>query len=377
MIIGFDAKRLFNNFTGLGNYSRFVVDALSKNYPDNSYYLFTPKSRLHSDTDAYFSNSKMQIVQPQGWQQKLKAQRYWRSFGMATQVQQHGVQVYHGLSNELPRNLPVGVKKVVSIHDLIFMRFPQYYNKLDAFIYKKKVIHACKIADKIVAISKQTADDLINYLDINPEKIKVVYQGCHANFKITPNQIEQNRVRQTYQLPDNFILSVGTIEQRKNAALIVHALNKIDKDVHLILVGKKTSYAEYINSVALQTGVSNRLHFREQITFADLPYVYQQAKVFVYPSLFEGFGIPIIEAISSGVPVITSKGSCFSEAGGSAAIYVDPHDADSLAENINLVLHNPEKTEEMKNKGRSYIEQFSPEQISKNLMELYSSVLTG
>jgi len=376
MVIGFDAKRLFNNFTGLGNYSRFVVDALAKNYPDNSYCLFTPKSRLHSDTEFYFSNANLQIVQPQGWQQKLKAQRYWRTYGMAKQVQQHGVQVYHGLSNELPRNLPAGVKKVVTIHDLIFMRFPQYYNKLDAYIYKKKVIHACNSADVIVAISKQTADDLTNYLNINPEKIRVVYQGCHANFKAGNNRNEQARVTQTYQLPDKFILSVGTIEQRKNAALIVHALNKIDKDVHLVLVGKKTSYAEFINSIALQSGVSNRLHFRDQVTFADLPYVYQQAKVFVYPSLFEGFGIPIIEAISSGVPVISSTGSCFSEAGGSAAIYVDPHDADSLAENINVVLHNPAKAEEMIKKGRSYIVQFSPEQISKDLIELYSSVLT-
>ena len=373
--LGFDAKRLFHNFTGLGNYSRFVIDALLSHYPDNRYFLFTPKISAHKETEKYLTQTKLEIIQPQGWQLKLKAQRYWRTYGLVDQIKQHEVQIYHGLSNELPRNLPLHVKRIVSIHDLIFLRYPQYYNKIDALIYKKKVTHACNYADLIIAVSQQTADDLVNFLNVDSSKIKVVYQGCHANFKKEINFSEQRRVSQRYQLPEKFILSVGTIEKRKNAAIIIESLKKLDEDTQVLLVGKHTIYADYLKKLVIQYGLTNRVHFREQITFADLPYVYQQAEVFVYPSLFEGFGIPIIEAIASGVPVITSTGSCFSEAGGPSTIYVDPHDSNALADAISKVKNNPVQRVEIIAKNKIYIDRFSPEIISRNLMELYHSVL--
>ncbi len=373
MRIGFDAKRLYNNFTGLGNYSRFVVEALSKTFPENEYVLFTPRVKINTDTQFFQSASNIETITPPTYISKLKLSSAWRSFYLGKAAHKKKVTVYHGLSHELPFDIPDSIKKIVTIHDLIFLRYPQFYNAIDVAIYKSKVQHACKVADTIIAISKQTKDDIIHFLGVSESKIEVVYQGCHPNFKTIHSTEEINQIKIKYNLPQEYILNVGTIEERKNLLLLVKALTLIPKAsrLPLVVIGKQTKYYDLILENAKSLGVLNDIQFLTNIPFIDFPKIYQGASLFVYPSLFEGFGIPLVEAIESNIPVITSMGSCFSEAAGLDSIYVDPTNEEELAAQINIVLGNKVLKEKMITSSRLFIRQFNPEVIAQRMNTIY------
>ncbi len=375
MKIGFDAKRLFNNFTGLGNYSRFVVDALLKHVPENEYLLYTPRTRRHAEIDSISDHSKITIVTPPFAYRLFKASSLWRSWGVSAEQSIGSLNVFHGLSQELPLSLPSRVKKVVTVHDLIFLRYPKFYNPIDVAIYKAKVKHACKTAQKIISISEQTASDLVHFLNVPQQKIVTVYQGCHPQFKKVLSASEILKIRKKHRLPEQYLLNVGTIEARKNVILIIRALSRIPKEnrLPLVIVGRETEYKREIVIEALQRNVWESIIFLHDIPFTDFPAIYQGAKLFVYPSLFEGFGIPLVEAIESGIPVITSNGSCFSEAAGPSSIYVEPTNAEELAFQINRVVHDSELREKMVNEGQRYTKRFLPSQIANDLLSVYNA----
>lgn len=368
MKIGFDAKRLFNNFTGLGNYSRFVADALTEAYPDNEYLLYTPKVRQHIETQKYLG-APYQLRQPRAGANGS----WWRTFSIKDDLENEKLDVYHGLSNELPFGKPKGVKTVVTVHDLIFMRFPEYYGFIDVNIYKWKLARACKTADAIVAVSNQTATDLKDFLGVDEKKIVVVHQGCHPSFYRTSEAARMEEVRSKYQLPKEFILFVGTLEKRKNAGLIIKALSVMKNPVPLVLVGRATKYVDELNDLVRKHHLEDKVKMIHNASFADLPELYKLASLFVYPSVFEGFGIPIVEAIASGVPVISSNGSCFSEAGGPHCLYVNPSNFEELSDNMRMVLENSSVRTNMIDGSRQYIQRFAPEVIGESLMKVYAS----
>jgi glycosyltransferase involved in cell wall biosynthesis len=375
MRIGFDAKRLFLNFTGLGNYSRFVVSALSNRYPEDTFVLFSPKSNEHHpEITPLLKQPNITTVLPRGGYRYMKS--LWRSWAVSANPAMRSVDIFHGLSQELPLGLK-RVKKVVTVHDLIYLRFPQFYNPVDVAIYKAKVKAACAAADIVIAISQQTADDLKSFLRVPEKKVRVVYQGCHPSFLITKNEEAKQMVRSKYGLPDQFMLNVGTVERRKNALAIVKALPLIPSAVRLplVIVGRATEYKKEIVAEAERMGIGGAVHFVHDVSFADLPAIYQMASLFVYPSLFEGFGIPLVEAIVSGVPVVSSTSSCFSEAAGPASRYVDPHDHAELSHVLSEVLSNDELRKEMISISVKHVEAFSPAKIAGDLNAIYQDVL--
>jgi len=373
--IGFDAKRLFNNFTGLGNYSRFVLNALCDFEPAHHYVLYSPKTRNHPDVTPILERPQVQVVTPSPVYTFFKAGSLWRTWGIARETTVKSLQVFHGLSQELPANLPRGVKKIVTVHDLIFLRFPKLYSRIDVAIYKTKMKAACEHADIVVAISQQTAEDLIDFLRVPEAKIKVVYQGCHPQFTqvVSPEAIRA--LKDKYKLPERYVLNVGTIETRKNALLIVRALAALAPEARLPLViaGRETAYKKEVSDEAKKIGISDSVIFLHDVPFHELPALYQGAEVFVYPSLFEGFGIPLVEAIESGVPVITSVGSCFSEAAGPNALYVDPASSDELAFQLGRVIVDKTLRHQMIVEGKKFTTQFRPQNIASNIMALYRS----
>lgn len=373
MRIGFDAKRLFNNFTGLGNYSRFVVDALAQQFPDEEYLLYTPKLRQHPETKHYLSDSHFSVRTPQGISKTFSS--YWRSVSLAHVALSDGVNLFHGLSNELPLQKPAKLKTVVTVHDLIFKRFPQYYNPIDVQIYSWKLKKACASADIVVAVSQQTANDLREFVGVPDRKLRVVYQGCHPNFKAAFSAEQKEAVKKKYDLPREFVLYVGTLEQRKNAELIIRASAQLGKNVPIVMVGKKTSYQTKLDELVSAHRVASQIKFLHSVSFADLPAIYQSATVFVYPSLFEGFGIPIVEAITSNVPVITSHGSCFDEAGGPATKYINPTQPEGLAGVLNTLLSNESLRAEMVRKSSEYIQRFEPAVIAQHMMSVYREIV--
>jgi glycosyltransferase involved in cell wall biosynthesis len=374
--IGFDAKRLFNNFTGLGNYSRFVVNALVARYPPEEYYLYTPKLKAHPEVSPYLDGGRYVRRQPEGFVEK-RMSSWWRSFSLNNVLKEDGVDVYHGLSNELPSGVSSGgpFKAVLTVHDLIFRRFPELYNPIDVQIYTWKLRNACKNADHIIAISQQTANDLKEFLEVDEKKLQVIYQGHHPNFGIPYDKSALQMIREKYQLPAEFILCVGTLEKRKNAATIIKALSIMKEQLPLVLVGKQTNYMTDLQQLITERKLTDRVKFLHNVAFADLPGVYQMASVFVYPSVFEGFGIPIVEAIASGVPVVSSMGSSFAEAGGPHCLYCNPADPQAFADAMDRAIENTLLRDSMISGSKEYIKRFAPAVIADEVMKVYKSIL--
>lgn len=376
MKIAFDAKRIFHNFTGLGNYSRYVVNILATYYPESEIHLYSPSQGDRRFKEGLTKGASVKLVCPTGRSAHGVWKSVWRSFGIVNDLKKDAPQLFHGLSNELPFTLKKsGIKSVVTIHDLIFIRYPHFYPVIDRHIYKYKFKKACQDADKVIAISEMTKRDIISYFHIDPEKIKVVYQGCSHSFLKEADAERKSEIRRRYSLPERYVLYVGSIEDRKNLLLVVKALALIDEKINLIVIGKQTRYYQTVVQYIQSHGLEDRVTFLRNVPSEDLPVIYQQASLFTYPSFFEGFGIPIIEALHSGVPVIAATGSCLEEAGGPHSIYVDPTSEVEMCEAIKRVLHNPELANSMIAHGKEYVKRFADENIARDIMETYKEVL--
>jgi glycosyltransferase involved in cell wall biosynthesis len=371
MKIGFDGKRAATNLTGLGNYSRSLIESLARQYPEHQYLVYSPKVKSAGQIDTFFRKENISLKLPQD------GGFLWRSLNIVKDLARDQVQLFHGLSHEIPFAIQhTRIKSVVTIHDLIFLRFPQYYQFIDRKLYKWKSKSACKRADQIIAISEKTKADIIEFYSINPDKIEVIYQSCDDIFKNPFDDSTLKRISLKYKLPEKFVLNVGTIEERKNLNLIVQALKNVDEDYKLVVIGKKTGYFKTVKKEIEKLGLNKRVIFLQNIPFADLPGIYQLADLFVYPSFYEGFGIPIIEALYSGVPVIAATGSCLEEAGGPDSIYVDPTNVNDLSTAINHVLGNPALQKEMKEKGLEFVQKFNSPNVTQQLMDCYINLLS-
>jgi glycosyltransferase involved in cell wall biosynthesis len=370
MRIGFDAKRAFNNRSGLGNYSRSTIRLLSEQQPGNDYFLFTPE--IDPEIEFSLLNNMNLVTNP------LPFKRYsgaiWRTLALVNTLKRNGVELFHGLSNELPGGIhKSGIKSVVTIHDLIFMRKPELYHPIDRFIYTRKVKYACRIAGRIIATSTQTRNDLVELLKIDPARIDVVYQGCDPAFSqtISPEYLEE--VKKQYGLPEAFILTVGTIEPRKNLKGILMAMKYARVEVPLVVVGQKTLYYEELLEY-IEEENPGRILFYENMDIETLAAFYKLSGLFLYPSFYEGFGIPILEALSAGIPVITSKGGCFEETGGPASYYVNPEKPEEIAEAIRQVLDDDNLRHKMISEGLAHANLFRESEIAKNLFKIYHSL---
>lgn len=375
MRIGFDGKRAVQNFTGLGNYSRYVIDILYRFSPENEYVLYAPHRRSSRVFDELLHRCPLlKTIYPEGMWRHFKS--LWRTWGMTSRLDKEGIDLFHGLSNELPLTIRKArhTRSVVTIHDLIFLRYPEYYHWIDRKIYTYKFRKACESADLVIAISECTKRDLISYFHIPEEKIKVVYQGCDVSFTRSATEEKKQEVREKYSLPEHYILNVGSIEERKNVLLAVKALLHLPEEMHLVILGRRTPYTDQINTFIHAHHLEDRVKILNGIPFSDLPAIYQQAEVFVYPSRFEGFGIPIIEAIYSGVPVVAATGSCLEEAGGPSSIYVHPDDVEGMADALKQASGNQAVRARMIEEGKKYVRRFSEEEQAQQLMGIYSGL---
>jgi len=294
---------------------------------------------------------------------------------LSNQLKNDRIDLFHGLSNEIPFNIKnSGIKSVVTIHDLIFLRFPEWYNFIDRKIYEVKFRRSCRDADRIIAISKQTKNDIIEFFGIDQGKIDVVYQGCNTVFQKKADTKQVSWIRKKYSIPDEYLLYVGTVEKRKNLLSIVKALKISNINIPLVVVGRPTSYTEQVKNYIRNKNMKNIL-FIEHVDTIELPVFYQNAKIFIYPSIFEGFGIPIQEALFSKTPVITSKTGCFPEAGGPGSVYIDPVNAEDLANAILKLLKDTAFSEKVVSEGYNYAQNFTNEKIANNLIEVYKKIV--
>ena len=271
MQIGFDAKKIVANLTGIGNYSRGVVTMLSGCFPENKYLLFAPGKGREECTSRLRPSPNVSFVYSPHSSSLLR--EWWRCRGMVKDIRRAGIDLFHGLSNELPFGIrKAGCKSVVTIHDLIFLRLPETYGFLARAILKAKTRYACRHADRIIAISRQTKQDIMAFYGIPEEKISIVYQGCDRIFYRQVSDDELHDVQVKYALPSRYLLCVGTFEPRKNQLTALRALAQLDADdIRLVLVSKRTAYQAVLEKEIADLGLQQREHVLNDVPNGDLP----------------------------------------------------------------------------------------------------------
>ncbi len=372
--IAYDAKRAFANFTGLGNYSRTVIGTMAALYPDNHYLLMTPRERENPRMDAILMRENVETVTPAStfdkWFPSL-----WRSATMVESLSNCGADIYHGLSNEIPL-LKMSCPSVVTIHDLIWRKVPQDYSAIDRRLYEFKYRNSAKQATRIIAISECTKRDIVNDWNIDPAKIDVIYQGCDAIFSKAVTLDDRQRVRSKYNLPQRYIIAVGTIQSRKNQLLAIKALEGLPKDVSLIVVGSADEkYQQEIDREITARRLDNRVRQLRNVPFDDLPALYHCAEFSSYTSRYEGFGIPIIESLSVSTPVIGCTGSCLEEAGGPGGLFVAPDDVDGYVTAARKILDERSFRDQLASKGSRYVKRFNPTDFATSIMKTYNKAI--
>ena len=371
--IGFDAKRIVRNGTGLGAYGRTLVNDLAQ-YPLQLSLYAPDKGR---------DDLRTQIIQRPNVAFKYAnkpwpfGKAYWRSRGIVNDLQRDGVQLYHGLSGELPSGIRnSGIPSVVTIHDLIFLRHPEFYNPIDVKLYTWKFRRTLREATHIIAISECTKRDIIHYGQVPEDKISLIYQSCAQRFGAEPDPVVQQQVAQQYQLPERYILNVGSIESRKNVLQAVESLLYIPADISLVIIGRPTPYTQKVMAYAQRHNLQHRVKVLHGVPDEHLPAIYSMAEVFVYPSVYEGFGIPIIEAIRCGLPVVGCSGSCLEEAGGPDNIYVAPGDVLGMANAIRRSLADADHRDERIQRSQAYIQRFAGIDVAGQVNQLYHQILS-
>lgn len=378
MNIGLDAKRIFFNNSGLGNYGRRFYRGLAKNLAGDHFFLYSPKpvpgdNPYLKEIDPLNS----EIVSPDMPWQKMLGGSPWRSGLINARLKEDLIGIYYGLSNEIPfGNKNSDILKVVIIHDLIFLRYPQLYPAFDVFFYNQKTRYASKYADFIIAASEQTKRDILDYYHVQEGKITVIYpcsdpifyngETFHAPLFFSPKR--------------KYIISIGAITPRKNLMKTVQAFNLVkDKhDLDLVVIGTAVGlgrdYLKIILKFIEENRLSDRVHFLDNVPYKYVPTLCRNAQLMVYPSQFEGFGMPIVEGLFSGIPVITSQGGCFPEAGGDAAVYVNPDDFEEIAGWIDKLMNSQPLRNELAAKGLKHAERFRQENVENDIVNFHHSI---
>ncbi len=383
MKIGFDGKRAFENKTGLGNYIRSLLPTLAQFYPGDEYVLFAARQTALFDPATVPHTS---VITPSAAFYK-RFTALWRRSGMVKEIEQSGVDIFHGVSNELPKGIgKATIRSVVTVHDLIFERFPETYHFDERYVHRWKIKQACREADAVIAISEQTKNDLVQLYKVPAGKIHVCYQSCNPIFqRVVPDE-EKQIVKKRYQLPDRYFLFVSSIAPRKNLIAIVKAMvaQKQEADVPLVVIGNGTKLKEEAKQLAAANGIIDRLIFLNEMpaakeaaftTAADFPAIYQQALALIYPSVFEGFGAPLLEAMCSGIPVLSSNTSSLPEVAGDAALYFDPHDFNTLGVYMLQLCTDEKLVNEMREKGLKRALLFSSAGHARSIMQVYKTLL--
>lgn len=379
MRIGFDGKRAVRNFRGLGNYSRGLIEGLLE-YSEHDLFLYAENSQdkralkwLEENT-----NSRLHVKNPQGVINNLFP-TWWRSYSLSKDLKQESLDIYHGLSHEIPYNLTnAKFKKVVTIHDLIFIRYPHFFPWIDRLSYQRKFSYALKNADMVIAICEQTKSDLIELMKVDEKKIVIHYQSCDPIFYQSHPDDKIEEIKKKNHIFKDYILNVGAFEERKNQLTLIEAFAKKSSshDLDLVFIGNGKEYLKRSQKRVEELGLKGRIHFLEGIPFNELPYLYQGAKLFCFPSFFEGFGIPIVEALFSKIPVITSEGSCFPESAGTHSIFVDPYSVNELSDKMIQVISNSSLRAKMIENGLLHASRFHRKEVTYALLEHYRQLLS-
>ena len=368
MKIGFDAKRLFLNKTGLGNYSRTLVRNLQHCHPEHQYYLYTPKVEVNDSTQYFLAEDKFTIRTCSSWYSS-----YWRSKGVVKDLKRDGIDIYHGLSHEIPWGTnKAGIKTCVTVHDLIFEIYPALFNPVDRFIYQFKYKNSAQRANRVIAISESTSLDIQSRWDIDEDSIDIVYQSVGPDFYLPSSRDNEGK---------EHFLYVGSVIERKGLLDIIHAYGQLRGQRKLppfVVIGGGKRYMDQCKAEIRKQGLNDQFEFVGEVDNEKLIQYYDRAVALIYPSQYEGFGIPIVEAMLRKTPVICSNTSSMPEAGGPYSIYVTPGNIDEIINAMNYCLDNINTLPNQVENSFLYAkDKFSAKIAAKTLHKIYQDLMNG
>lgn len=361
--------------TGIGRYIYEVIKVWIREYPDDEYYLlangeiflgFQLSDNWHMVTDSgIFQNSKI-----------------WGTMRLPYLVKRLKLDVFWGPNFVLPAKVK-GTKYFVSIYDLAAWRFPDTIERTNAVRLYLRAESACKRADGIIAISQSTADDITEIFGIRADDINVCYCGGSAEAAVNNVNGDKGNINASLNFEEEYFLFVSTIEPRKNILSIIRAYEKYkeqgESTIKLVLAGKRGWNCDDIYKAVESSAYKEDIVMPGYITEEEKRYLYRNAKLFLFPSLYEGFGIPVLEAMEYGLPVITSRVSSLPEVGGDAVLYVDdPFDIDGIAGNIDKICSmSMEEAEELSKKMELQVKKFSWDKTARNIMDMFMKRVKG
>jgi glycosyltransferase involved in cell wall biosynthesis len=367
MIIGIDGNEANTiKRVGIGEYANELIQQFSQFRIRNLEFRIYLKEKPLSDLPKEREGWKYRILKPG----KLWTQ--WR-LPLDLYFDRKKPDVFFTPSHYSPRFCPVPT--AISVMDLSYIHFPKLFNSSDLYQLKNWTAYSVRNSKKILTISKSSKNDIISEYNAAKEKVIVTYPGVKNVLTLNPRVYGMNQIKTKYNISENFILFVGTLQPRKNIVRLIEAVSMLDnKNIELVVVGKKGWLYEDILEAPKKLNIEKRVRFLENVNDEDLMDLYSHARCFVLPSLYEGFGLPVVEAMKAGCPVITSNVSSLPEAGGNACLYVDPEDASDISAKISELIGNEKLRRELIEKGHKQALKFSWEKTAEETLKVLTDL---
>lgn len=353
MRIGLDVQSTLGRKTGIGLYTANLLRALRQVAPQHLYVELSWGRTEEMRTD-----------------RRLR----WQQFELPRRARAAAVDILHVTGFDAPRWKPCPV--VLTVHDLVGFIFPVNFPPVSRFYWSRWLPSTIGWADRIIADSEQTQRDLERLLGIPAERIEVIYPGVSETFQPVQDQVALEKVRHKYGLPHPIILYLGTLEPRKGLDTLIDAYGSLAKDLQhdLVIAGKRGWYTEPLFRQVEALGLGRRVHFTDYVADEDLPGLYNLAHLFVYPSRYEGFGLPALEAMACGLPVVCTDVASLPEVVGDAALLVPPDDVKVLVAAMRRVLDDSLLRADMRARGLKRASRYTWEETARHTAQLYEEL---
>ncbi|HET8842668.1 MAG TPA: glycosyltransferase family 1 protein [Ktedonobacteraceae bacterium] len=362
---------------GISRYIRYLLTGLARRPGQHRYTIFVNGPEVV--TQLGVQHPQLNFV-PAPWPEHRPAARIiWEQFTLPSLIRQHGIQVFHSPANVLPEFLPQGCTGVVTLHDLAFLRLPEVLTRSKRVYHRTFTVRSLRRASLIIADSDSTSRDLTELLNIPQQRITTVYPCIDERFTREVPEDEIRAFRQRQGMEGGFLLYMGTLEPRKNIPTILEAYARLrqmrETGIKLVLAGGKGWLYDSIFAMVQRLGLEEDVIFPGYVSDTEQPLWYRAASAFVYPSLYEGFGMPVTEALACGIPVITSTSSSLPEAGAGIALTVDPYDVEAMAAALSKALSDPDVREQSHLQASTVIERFSAATMVEQTIAVYEKAL--
>lgn len=374
------AARTYRN-AGLSRYTRTLLAALGSHGPatlGNTYRaLVTPAARTALLREHALDPARIELLASR-WNLDRPAVRIaWEQTMLPFLLRGLGANLYHATANYAPLLAPCPV--VLTVHDLAFLRFPHFYRQRSRYFLRAMVAASVARATRVLAVSESTRRDLIELLGAAPERVSVAYPAIDPIFHPVTDAATLAAFRARHHLPERYLLYLGTFEPRKNLLTLLDAYAQVRAALReappLVLAGARGWYDEAVFARIGALGLEDAIVLPGYVAYEEQPLWYSAASLFVYPSLYEGFGLPIVEALACGTPVLTSRTSSMPEAGGSLATYIDPTDADELAQAMRALVSDTTTHERARKDGPAWAARFSRERMADAVTACYAAAI--